>query len=195
MINLKNSELIISAASEKQFPETDCFEIVMCGRSNVGKSSVINAITNHKKLAYVGNTPGKTRLLNFYNIDNQITLVDAPGYGYAKRSAKELRAYEKLMSDYFELRPNLKLALLIIDIRHRPTVLDKEMLEFLAQKELPIIVVANKSDKLSNNQKTNAIKAICEELEIDKDQLLVMSAYHQSNSSQLLKEILEISQE
>lgn len=171
-----NPTLIISAASSKQWPETTLPEIVLAGKSNVGKSSFINALVNRKALAYVGQTPGKTRLLNFYNLDEKLILVDAPGYGYAKRSKQEAIDYGKLMDEYFSKRNNLKCCVLLLDIRHLPNENDQIMLDFLKHQDIPYLVILTKSDKLSYSNQLKMQKQICEVLNLRKEDTIVFSS-------------------
>lgn len=145
------AHLILSAASHEQFPETDKVEIVMVGKSNVGKSTLINAITNRKNLAYVGNTPGKTRLINFYDINQDLLLVDVPGYGYANRSHKEQNDYAKLMDAYFELR-SPSMMLIVIDSRRGLSEEDAMMIEFADFYGLACAIVLSKTDKISRSK-------------------------------------------
>ncbi len=176
MRRFHNPTLVISAASKVQWPESELPEVILCGRSNVGKSSFINAILNRKNLAYVGQTPGKTRLLNFYNLDDQWMLTDAPGYGYAKRSKSEHIDYGKLMEDYFRNRKPLKMAVLLVDIRHNPTQDDLVMLQFIRDNNIPYIVVATKADKLSYSQQLKQVKMILDKLQLDEKLFFPYSA-------------------
>ena len=135
---------IKSAKSSVDYPES-LKEVVLVGRSNVGKSSFINAVFN-QKAAYVGKTPGKTRLLNFFAVDDRYTLVDVPGYGFAKLSNNEIVAFGEMMEEYFSKRQALKLLVMITDIRHKPTGDDLDMIEFARYHHLNTLVIANKAD-------------------------------------------------
>ena len=146
-------KFICSAKSLKDFPETKR-EVVFVGRSNVGKSSLLNALYN-QKIAYVGKTPGKTRLINFFDIDNEYTAVDVPGYGYARRSKEEAVEYAKMMDDYFSRKDRIKLVVMITDSRIGLTEDDLDMKEYLEDLNIEYVIVANKIDKLSNNQLSN----------------------------------------
>lgn len=153
--NTQNSHLIISCASPSQFPDTHQKEIVMVGKSNVGKSSIINAITNRKKLAYVGQRPGKTRLINFYYINDEVILTDVPGYGFANRSKAEQIQYGKLMDGYFSLRhPHLMLVL--VDVRRGISADDEQMIAVAHHQNIDYAIVLTKVDKLSKNQLSSA---------------------------------------
>jgi GTP-binding protein len=158
----QNAEFIISCASKSQFPESELSELVMAGRSNVGKSSVINRLTQRKSLAYVGKKPGKTRLINFYKVPDVMMLVDVPGYGYAQRSMGELKTYGTLMEDYFSNRPQLKAVMLVVDCRLGLTQDDWDMFHFIQSKHLPMAIVATKSDKLTYQKKVLIVKQLKE---------------------------------
>lgn len=145
---------ICSAVNGSQFPETDK-EIVFVGRSNVGKSSLINALY-HQKLAYVGKTPGKTRMINFFDVNGVYTAVDVPGYGYAQRSMDETVRFARMMDDYFERRDRIRLVVMITDCRIGLTKDDLDMKAYLQDRDLNYVVIANKTDKLSNNQLMNS---------------------------------------
>ena len=150
-------KFIKSAIRKENYPDTSV-EVVFVGRSNVGKSSLINAL--YGKIAYVGKMPGKTTLLNFFNVDDKYTVCDVPGYGYAKRSEKEIIAFSKMIEEYFNCRNELKLCVLILDIRRIPNNDDLDMLNYLKANNIPYLLVLNKCDKLSNNKRINQEKMI-----------------------------------
>ncbi len=149
MLKANNSQLIISCASPTQFPQTTLTEVVFVGKSNVGKSTLINGLTNRKNLAYVGKTPGKTRLVNFYQINDQLMLVDVPGYGYAKRSVEEQVKYGDLMEGYFSDRPQLKAMVIVIDVRREVSDDDLMMLDLAKQNKLGVCIALSKKNKVS----------------------------------------------
>lgn len=151
-MNLNNLSLTISAASEKQWPVSDMPEIALAGRSNVGKSSFINTLLNRKNFARTSSTPGKTQLLNFYNIDDTVHFVDVPGYGYARVSKKERERWGKMIEDYLTQRENLRAVVSLVDFRHAPTEDDVTMYQFLKYYEIPVILVATKADKVTKNR-------------------------------------------
>jgi len=161
MTNFNESVWVTTAVKKEQFPESDAIEIVLSGRSNVGKSSCINAICEKKAMAYVGKRPGKTRYLNFFKVNDQLWLVDVPGYGFAQRSQTELKSYGILMEDYFNTRKQCKSCLLVIDSRHGLTADDQDMLDYILEKNYPYRIVATKCDKLTYSKKL----AIKKELE------------------------------
>ena len=160
------SEFVISAVEKEQWPESDLPEVVVVGRSNVGKSSFINALTNKKKLAYVGNTPGKTRLINFFKIDDNWMLVDVPGYGYADTSKEEIRKFGLMVEEYLEKRKQLKRVFLLVDFRHKPSNDDVLMYNFLKYYQLPVTIIATKVDKVSAKDKDKNLKQIKDALDI-----------------------------
>lgn len=157
------AKLLISAPTQASFPDTSMAEIVMAGKSNVGKSSLINGLVNRKNLAYVGQTPGKTRMLNFYQISEQLMLVDAPGYGFANRSMQEQISYGQLMDAYFTMRKQCKAVLLVVDIRRGLCEDDKLMIGFAKESKLPYAIIVTKCDKVGAQMKARQIKAIRDE--------------------------------
>ena len=160
-LNYNNSSLVISAVNEKQFLD-DKPQIVFCGRSNVGKSSAINALLSRKSLARTSSKPGKTATINYYNIDNQVYFVDLPGYGYASVSQSEKEKWAKFIEKYFDKQKNILLAISIVDLRHDPSKLDINMIEYLSYKNIPFIVVATKCDKLKKSQIEKNLNALKE---------------------------------
>ena len=146
---IKNPEFKISAVSPKQYPTDNLPEIVLVGKSNVGKSSFINTLVNRKKLARTSSEPGKTRQINFYNMDNKFYLVDLPGYGFSKMSKKEQEKVGGFIEEYLQKSKNIALIVFLIDIRHSPTENDKLMYDYIFKTNLPCIVIANKADKLA----------------------------------------------
>ena len=146
---IKNPKFEISAVNPKQYPNNDLSQIVLVGKSNVGKSSFINTLLNRKSLARTSNTPGKTRQINFYNIDDNFYFVDLPGYGYSKLSKQEQINMGKFIEDYLQHSKQISLIVFLLDIRHNPTNDDVMMLEYIKKTNLPYIVVCNKADKFA----------------------------------------------
>ena len=155
---IKNSEYFVSAVREDQYPKNNLPEIALAGRSNVGKSSLINTLLKRKNLARTSSQPGKTQTLNFYLVNDQFFLVDVPGYGYAKVSQKKRQEFGEMIQDYLETRPNLKGLIILIDSRHEPTKDDVAMYEYAQYLNLPILVVCTKIDKIKKSQ-LNKVKA------------------------------------
>ena len=172
-MKIQSAELVISAPDQASWPESDLPEIVLAGRSNVGKSSFINAITERKKLAYVGNTPGKTRLLNFFKLNDRYMLVDVPGYGYANISKAQLMKFGQMMEDYFALRKQKKGWVILVDARHMPSEDDDTMLEYARYYEIPICIVATKIDKVKPSQRLHQLKQLRKALDLTEDEPLI----------------------
>lgn len=173
-------KFICSANNSNNFPDTQR-EVVFVGRSNVGKSSLLNALYK-QKIAYVGKTPGKTRMINFFNVDDRYTAVDVPGYGYAKRSKKEAVDFANMMDDYFSRKDKIRLVVLIVDSRIGLTDDDLDMKEYVESLGLNYVVVANKIDKLSNNQLNNNKFKLFK----DYDNVIYISAQTKKNIEDLL---------
>ena len=146
---IKNPEFKISAVSPAQYPEDGLPEIVLVGKSNVGKSSFINTMVNRKKLARTSSEPGKTRQINFYNMDNKFYFVDLPGYGYSKMSKQEQAKVGSFIEEYLNKSKNIALIVFLIDIRHEPTANDRLMYRYIIDSERPCIIIANKADKIA----------------------------------------------
>jgi GTP-binding protein len=167
---IKQSEFITSAVSKTQYPTDNRAEIAFVGRSNVGKSSIINTLTNRRGLAKVSGTPGKTRLINFFLINNTFYLVDLPGYGYAKVSKGEKESWGKFIEMYLINRPQLQRVVLLVDCRHKPTSDDILMYKWIKHYGYNTLVVATKKDKLTKNELVKSEKVIRETLELPKDE-------------------------
>ncbi len=174
-MNIHNAQIAISAVKPTQFPNKGVPEFAFVGRSNVGKSSLINKILNRKSLARVSATPGKTITINFYDIDETIFLVDLPGYGYAKRSRDEVKSWGDMIESYLSQRPQLRQIFLLVDSRHAPTKDDVMMLEWIrtARPNEPVCVVATKMDKLKKSEIEPNLNMIYEKLELTEDDVLV----------------------
>lgn len=164
-MNFNNVEFLISAASAKDFPKTRLPEIAFAGKSNVGKSSVINRILQRKNIARVGDKPGKTIHVNYFTIDKACYFVDLPGYGYAKVSQAEKDRWGRLMEDYFAAN-RIDLGVMIVDYRHAPTKNDITMARWFMESGCPFVVVANKMDKLKKSELEPNLKTIRKDLEL-----------------------------
>ena len=161
---IKNPKFEISAVSPKQYPKNGLPEIVLVGKSNVGKSSFINTMINRKKLTRTSSEPGKTRQINFYNIDEEFYFVDLPGYGYSKMSKKEQIQVGKFIEEYLFNRNEISLIIFLVDIRHNPTENDKLMYNYVISSGLPFMILANKADKIAITKVDLATKNIQKEL-------------------------------
>ena len=161
---VKNPKFEISAVGPKQYPNNGLSEIVLVGKSNVGKSSFINTMLNRKNLARTSSSPGKTRQLNFYNIDDTFYFVDLPGYGYSKMSKKEQEQVGKFIEEYLINRKQISLIIFLVDIRHNPTDNDKLMYNYIISSGLPFIILANKADKIAKTKVLDAVKNIHKQL-------------------------------
>lgn len=190
-MKILSAEHEITAVRPAQYPELILPEVAFAGRSNVGKSSMINSLLNRKKLAYVGNTPGKTRQLNFYLVNNEFRLVDLPGYGYAKVSKSEKQSWSKLANTYFDTRKNLRLIVHLIDIRHKPSVQDKEMARWLIESGIPYAVCAVKCDKISKGQYNKHIKEILSVLALPAETPFVIYSSVNKDGIDELWEVIE----
>lgn len=159
-IDFSQAQLLACAASPKDFPPSTLPEVAFLGRSNVGKSSLINRLTRHKNLARISSTPGKTRMAVFFDVQETLRLVDLPGYGYAAVSVSMRNQWQTLMDAYFSRREAVKGAVVIMDFRHAPTPLDRDLLDWLEQYNLSVIPVLNKADKLPRNKQIERIREI-----------------------------------
>lgn len=184
---IKRSDLETVAVKPSQYPPENLKEIAFAGRSNVGKSSLLNLITNRKKLARVSGSPGKTRTINFYIINDEFRVVDLPGYGYAKVSKSMSEGWGEMMETYLGNRPNLVKVIQLVDIRHAPSKQDVEMYNYLRHYGLDGIVVATKADKISRNQLPKHIKEIRQTLKLSSDDKVIpVSALKKTGYEELL---------
>ena len=166
---IKNPEFKISAVSPQQYPDDDLPQIVLVGKSNVGKSSFINTMVNRKKLARTSSEPGKTRQINFYNMDNKFYFVDLPGYGYSKMSKAEQERVGTFIEQYLNTSTNIALIIFLIDIRHNPSENDRLMYRYIIDSERPCIIVTSKADKIAVTKVDNQVKELQEQLNPLKD--------------------------
>ena len=193
MLKINEPFLERMAVDEKSYPKDGLKEIVLVGRSNVGKSSFINALTNRKKLAYTSSSPGKTRTINFYNIDNMFRIVDLPGYGYAKISMSEREKWKKIIEEYLVKSQNIALICQIIDVRHEPTKLDLMMYDYIQSTGTDYLIVANKLDKLKSSQILKQISIIKKSLiNLEKDSLIPFSSQDKRGVKEVLNKFEEI---
>ena len=191
-INVQKAEFILSAASPKDFRRDALPQVAFAGRSNVGKSSVINRLLNRKNFARVGAAPGKTTHINYFLIDGAFYLVDLPGYGYAKVSQAEKARWGRLMEEWFADNSLMTLGLMIVDARHKPTADDCTMAEFFKNSGRPFAVVANKLDKLKKSQVEPALQLVRETLELtEADILLPFSAEKGMGKEDLIRLLVQ----
>ena len=190
-MNFNNVEFLISAASPKDFPDLRLPEIAFAGKSNVGKSSVINRILQRKNFARVGEKPGKTIHVNYFTVDKKCYFVDLPGYGYAKVSQAEKDRWGKLMENYFAAN-RIDLGIMIVDARHAPTNNDITMAQWFIQSSCPFVVVANKLDKVKNSQILSNLDTIRSDLELPEDCVIIpFSAEKGTGREELVRIILD----
>ncbi|MBQ6949455.1 MAG: YihA family ribosome biogenesis GTP-binding protein [Firmicutes bacterium] len=170
---VKKAELKAVAVKKNQYPEDTLPEVAFAGRSNVGKSSLLNTLTNRKNLARVSGTPGKTRTINFFQINDAFRIVDLPGYGYAKLSKSATADWGNMMETYLANRENLRLVIQLVDIRHEPTAQDVQMYQWLQHYGLDGVVVATKADKISRNQLRTQMNLIRKTLGMSQDDIVL----------------------
>lgn len=176
-MKVHNAEIVISAVSPAQYPESPLPEIALAGRSNVGKSSFINTLIDRRKLARISSKPGKTQTLNFYLIENSLYFVDVPGYGYAKVSKTERAKWGKMIETYLTQREQLKAVVSLVDLRHPPTKDDIQMYQFLKYYDLPVILVATKADKIPRGKWNKHEAVIKKDLDFDpSDTFIIFSS-------------------
>ena len=192
-INTQNTNLRISAGTDRQFPSDQMPQIALSGRSNVGKSSLINTLLGRKSLARVSSAPGKTITINFYDVDKKLFLVDLPGYGYAKRRASDKEVWSSLTDRFFTANRNidrLSLVIQLIDSRARITTDDAMMLDFLSQSELPYVVVVTKVDKLNKTERAEALEEIASSPYTQGVDIIPFSSHTGEGKQELWKYIL-----
>ncbi len=171
-----NTKFIKSASKKEEFIDDELPQVAIVGRSNVGKSSLINMLTNNSKMAKTSSTPGRTRLVNYFNVNNQFYLVDLPGYGFAKASKNITNAWDKVMNDYFSDNEKLKLVLVLIDSRLGATEQDKHMLNYLAENEISAVIVLTKTDKISKSSQNIMIEKLSNDVRFNKEMIIPTSA-------------------
>lgn len=192
-MRITKSELEAVAVKPAQYPEASRYEIAFAGRSNVGKSSLLNLLTGRKALARVSGSPGKTRTINFYLVNDDFRIVDLPGYGYAKLSRSETEKWGAMMEAYLSKRPGLLKVVQLVDIRHEPSAQDVQMYDYLRYYGLDGVVVATKADKISKNQQQKSIRQIRQKLNMKKeDAVIPVSALKRTGQEELLDVIESI---
>lgn len=187
---IKSAEYVKGATKVSQFPTEEKPEFVFCGRSNVGKSSFINMLCNRKSLAKTSSKPGKTQVLNIFNINKSFYFVDVPGYGYAEVNKETLKSFAIMIEGYFRDSKNLKCAFLLVDSRHEPTKDDCNMYNYFKYYNIPCCVIATKSDQISVNKHFSSIKTIKQKLQMTPDDKVILtSAMKKKGIEEVLTEI------
>lgn len=185
-MQIQDVELVISAVAPQQYPNDNLPEIALTGRSNVGKSSLINRLIQRKKMARTSSTPGKTQTLNFYRLNRQFYFVDVPGYGYAKVSKKARAKFGEMIKTYLEERQQLQGVISLIDVRHQPTEDDLSMYRFLKYYGLPVLIVATKADKVSKGKWQQRAAQLKKALQLNQtDDLVIFSSMTDSGADQI----------
>ncbi len=190
-MNVNNVELTAVCGRKDQYPESLLPEIAFVGKSNVGKSSLINCMVNRKSLARTSQNPGKTRTINFYNVENKLHFVDLPGYGYARASKTEIAKWGKIIEEYLLERPQLKSIIMLIDIRHEPTANDKMMYDWLNHYGYKIIIVATKSDKLKRSQINKHLSVIRKSLNLTTEHIFIPFSSQTKDGKDKLWQVIE----
>ena len=193
-VNTHNADILLSATNKSHYPQDDIPEVALAGRSNVGKSSFINTMLNRKNLARTSGKPGKTQLLNFFNIDDKLRFVDVPGYGYARVSKKEREKWGKMIEEYLTSRENLRAVISLVDLRHEPSADDVQMYEFLKYYEIPVILVATKADKIPRGKWSKHESMIKKKLDFDKtDTFIIFSSINKTGVEEAWDTIFDYS--
>ena len=191
-MKIVSAEFMISAVSAEQYPRASLPEVAFVGRSNVGKSSLINSLLNRKKLVKISRTPGKTQMINFFDVNHELVFADLPGYGFAKVPKSVQKKWQDLVEQYLLKRDNLRTVVLILDIRRKPTDLDLHMQEWLEQYQVDTILVATKTDKLSQAEQSKQLKQIrAAFLEGADKELVAYSSKNQKGRKELWKLLLQ----
>ncbi len=191
-MQVKRADFITSMKEYGEYATKGCPEVAFAGKSNVGKSSMINKLTNRGKLARTSATPGKTRLINVFQINQEINFIDLPGYGFAKVSKTEKESWGRMMQNYFATTEDLCHVFHLVDIRHEPTTEDKEMNLFLRQSGIPFTVIATKADKISRGARMKHIAPICRALAVQPWQVIPFSSEDGTGRDDILNKIEEV---
>ena len=184
-----NAKFVISVADYKKIKDYGISEVAIAGRSNVGKSSFINFLVNNKNLAKTSSTPGRTRLINYFNINNELMLVDLPGYGYAKVGGEDKDGWDELIGGYLINSKQLKAVAVLVDVRHEPSPLDCQMVAYLHHNQIPFFVVATKADKLSKAQIQKQKQVLATGLKLGVENIVVTSSLKKIGKDEVVREI------
>ena len=189
-MQIKQSKFLISVANSGKLPEYTAPEIAIAGKSNVGKSSLINFLVNNKKMAKTSSTPGRTRLLNYFEINNgEFNIVDLPGYGFAKAPKSEIQKWGAMIEGYFQNSDKLKNVFILVDSRHQPSQDDIQLVSYFFYYHIPFTIIATKIDKLSRSQIANSRKVIAETFRIGTDNVIMTSSEKKIGKEDILKRI------
>ena len=192
-MKITSAELAVMATRRSQYPEDKKLEILLVGRSNVGKSSFINTILERKNIAYTSSRPGKTQTLNFYEVNHDFYLIDVPGYGYAEVSKNIQMKFGKMIEEYLETRQELKRVFFLIDFRHKPTEDDVLMYNFLKYYKIPVTIVATKADKIGTSKREKCKKQILETLDlVVGDDLVIFSSETKEGKEEIHKKLEDL---
>jgi len=194
-MHVKNATYLTSAVQPKGYPEVEMPEIAFAGRSNVGKSSLINVLVNRKSLVRTSSTPGRTQMLNFFDINNEFLLVDLPGYGFAKVPLSVKKAWAPMIRTYLQSRQNLAAVVLLFDIRRIPREEDIQLLDWLEELDIPTIPVVTKADKVNRSQRAKHLKAISEETGLPVDAFTLFSALKREGMDDIWERIEAVLEE
>jgi len=189
---IKSAEFMTSAVRPQQYPAPDLPEFAFAGRSNVGKSSLINTLVSRRKLVQTSSVPGKTRLINFFRVNEAFMLVDLPGYGYARVSEAEHRKWRPMIEQYLSGRESLKAVVVILDIRRTPNEEDAQLLNWLDRREIPSVLIVTKADKLSKTAQAKQRALIAAALEVEPDELVLFSAKTRQGREELWRILLSL---
>lgn len=190
MTQITKAELLAVAGKQSQFPVSDVFEVAFSGKSNVGKSSLINSMLNRKSLARTSGEPGKTRTINFYNVEDKLHFVDLPGYGYAKTAKTEREKWGTLIENYLQNRQQLKIIVLLIDIRHEASENDRMMYEWIKYYHIPVVIVATKLDKIKKSQLKKHLSIIKNSIKLNaEDEIIPYSSKTKEGREELWQKI------
>ena len=191
-MTIKKAKFLLSQSKFQPFPQQGMAEIAMVGKSNVGKSSLINSLTRNSKLARTSSAPGKTRLINYYEINDEFLLVDLPGYGFARAPKSESEKWAEMIEGFLTGSQNLKHVFSLVDIRHEPTKEDQMMINYLRHFDIPFTVIATKADKLSKAQRGRSIPLICRTLAVQPWEVMTYSSEDMTGRDALLQKIEEL---
>lgn len=191
-MQIVSAEFVKGAVKPEHYPETELCEVAFAGRSNVGKSSLINTLVNRHRLVKTSSTPGRTQEINFFEINHRLMFVDLPGYGYAKAPGKVREAWGPMIETYITERVPLKAVVTILDIRHKPTGQDIQLLQWLTSTGVTVVPVLTKADKLSKNQQKSQVKIVCQHAGLEPNEIILFSSESRLGRGELWARLLQI---